>query len=257
MPHPWEVDVSNSSIGRRPFLKGALSATALLAVPGRLFAFASQPGGGPAALPDRYPPIIPGFPHILHGGDWSPEQWLHEPAVIEEDFRLMEKTGCNTFSIGIFSWATLEPEEGRFEFAWLDDIMNRLAAHGYYAFLATPSGGKPQWMSDKYPEVRRINREGRREPHGGRHNHCFTSPVYRDKVRIINTKLAERYKGHKALAGWHISNEYSGACFCDLCLAAFHAWLKTRYASLDALNRAWWTAFWSQTFQSWDQIKPI
>ena len=98
--------MSNHSIGRRPFLKGALSATALLAVPGRLFVFASQPGGGPAALPDRYPPIIPGFPHILHGGDWSPEQWLHEPAVIEEDFRLMEKTGCNTFSVGIFSWAT-------------------------------------------------------------------------------------------------------------------------------------------------------
>ena len=245
------------TIGRRPFLKSALSATAFLAVPGRLLALAPQAGGAPAVLPDRYPPIIPGFPHILHGGDWSPEQWLHEPAVIEEDFRLMEKTGCNTFSIGIFSWATLEPEEGRFEFAWLDDIMSRLAAHGYFAFLATPSGGKPQWMSEKYPEVRRITREGRREPHGGRHNHCFTSPVYREKVRIINGRLAERYKGHKALAGWHISNEYSGACFCDFCLAAFRAWLKTRYASLDALNRAWWTPFWSQTFQAWDQIKPI
>jgi beta-galactosidase len=249
--------VPHCTIGRRPFLKSALSATAFLAVPGRLLALAPQAGGAPAVLPDRYPPIIPGFPHILHGGDWSPEQWLHEPAVIEEDFRLMEKTGCNTFSIGIFSWATLEPEEGRFEFAWLDDIMSRLAAHGYYAFLATPSGGKPQWMSEKYPEVRRITREGRREPHGGRHNHCFTSPVYREKVRIINGRLAERYKGHKALAGWHISNEYSGACFCDFCLAAFRAWLKTRYASLDALNRAWWTPFWSQTFQAWDQIKPI
>jgi len=162
--------MSNYGIGRRPFLKGALSATAFLALPGRLLAMVPQAGGAPAAMPDRYPPVIPGFPHILHGGDWSPEQWLHEPAVIEEDFRLMEKTGCNTFSIGIFSWATLEPEEGRFEFAWLDDIMNRLAAHGYYAFLATPSGGKPRWISEKYPEVRRINRAGQREPHGGRHN---------------------------------------------------------------------------------------
>ena len=202
-------------------------------------------------------PIIPGFPHILHGGDWSPEQWLHEPGVIDEDFRLMEKTGCNAFSIGIFAWSTLEPEEGRFEFAWLDDIMDRLAAHGYYAFLATPSGGKPRWMSEKYPEVRRINRAGQREPHGGRHNHCFTSPVFREKVRIINTKLAERYKGHKALAGWHISNEYSGACLCHLLPGRVPRWLKTRYASLDALNRAWWTAFWSQTIQSWDQIEPF
>ena len=249
--------MSNYGLGRRPFLKTAMSATAFLALPGRLVALAPQAGPAAPGLPDRYPPIIPGFAHILHGGDWSPEQWLHEPAVIEEDFRLMEKTGCNAFSIGIFSWSTLEPEEGRFEFAWLDDIMNRLAARNYYAFLATPSGGKPRWMSEKYPEVRRINRAGQREPHAGRHNHCFTSPVFRDKVRVINAKLAERYKGHKALAGWHISNEYSGSCFCPYCLAAFRAWLRTRYASLDALNRAWWTAFWSQTFQSWDQIEPF
>ena len=248
--------MSNYTVGRRPFLKGALSATAFFAMPGRLVALASQPGGGLAALPDRYPPIIPAFPHVLHGADWNPDQWLQEPSIIDEDFRLMEKSGCNTFSVGIFAWATLEPEEGRFEFAWLDDIMNRLAAHGFYAFLATPSGAKPHWMSEKYPEVRRINRAGQREPHGSRHNHCFSSPVYRDKVRIINTTLADRYRGHKALAGWHISNEYSGACFCDYCLGAFRAWLKTRYASLNALNRAWWTSFWSQTFQSWDQIDP-
>jgi len=242
---------------RRDFVKRVAGTTAFFALPGRLVAMAPQAGPVQPGLPDRYAPIIPGFPHILHGGDWSPEQWLHEPAVIEEDFRLMAKTGCNTFSLGIFSWSSLEPEEGRFEFGWLDDIMNRLAAHGFYAFLATPSGGKPRWMSEAYPEVRRINRAGQREPHGGRHNHCFTSPVYRDKVRIINGKLAERYKGHKALAGWHISNEYSGACFCPLCLAAFRAWLKARYKTLEALNSAWWTAFWSQTVQSWDQIVPI
>jgi len=199
--------VSDSTVGRRPFLKGALGSVALLAVPGRLFAIAGQPGSASAPLPDRYPPIIPGFPHILHGADWNPDQWLHEPSVIDEDLRLMEKSGCNTFSVGIFAWSTLEPAEGRFEFAWLDDIMNRLAAKARYAFLATPSGAKPRWMSETYPEVRRVNRAGQRELHGSRHNHCFTSPVYREKVRIINTKLAERYKGHKALAGWHISNE--------------------------------------------------
>jgi beta-galactosidase len=246
----------DSTIGRRPFLKGALGAAAFLAMPRHLIAFTMQPGRTPASLPDRYPPIIPGFPHILHGADWNPDQWLDEPAVIDEDFRLMEKSDCNTFSIGIFAWATLEPEEGRFDFAWLDEIMNRLAAHGFYAFVATPSGGKPRWMSEKYPEVRRINRAGQREPHGSRHNHCFSSPVYRERVRIINARLAERYKTHRALAGWHISNEYSGSCYCDFCLGAFRAWLKTRYASLTALNRAWWTSFWSQTFQSWEQIDP-
>jgi len=104
--------------------------------------------------------------------------------------------------------------------------------------------------------VRRVNRAGQRELHGSRHNHCFTSPVYREKVRIINAKLADRYKGHKALAGWHISNEYSGSCYCDHCLGAFRAWLQARYGSLEALNKAWWASFWSQTFQSWDQIDP-
>ena len=168
---------------------------------------------------------------MLHGGDWNPDQWLHEPGILEQDFALMEKAGCNTFSVGIFAWATLEPEEGRFELGWLDDVMNGLAKRGFHAFLATPSGAKPRWMSEKYEEVRRIDAQGRRELHGSRHNHCFTSPVYREKVRIVNTKLAERYKGHPALGGWHISNEYSGACYCNYCLAAFRAWLKTRYAS--------------------------
>lgn len=248
--------MSDQAMGRRPFLKGALGAAAILAVPPRLAAALDAQSIPAATLPDRYPPIVPAFPHLLHGADWNPDQWLHEPAVIDEDFRLMEKAGCNTFSVGIFAWATLEPAEGRFEFAWLDDIMNRLAAHGFYAFVATPSGGKPRWMSEKYPEIRRINRTGQREPHGSRHNHCFSSPVYREKVRVINTRLAERYARHKALAGWHISNEYSGACFCEFCLGAFRAWLRERYGSLDALNRAWWTSFWSQAFQSWDQIDP-
>jgi beta-galactosidase len=250
--------MADCTIGRRPFLQGVVGAGALYLVPRPLVALTSaRPGvNGASGLPDRYPPIIPDFPHILHGADWNPDQWLHEPAVIDEDFRLMEQAGCNTFSLGIFAWAALEPEEGRFAFDWLDDIMLRLAEHDFYAFLATPSGGKPRWMSEKYPEIRRINRAGQREPHGSRHNHCFTSPVYREKVRLINTKLAERYNGHKALAGWHVSNEYSGSCYCDLCLGAFREWLKARYGSLDALNGAWWTSFWSQTFQSWDQVDP-
>ncbi len=168
----------------------------------------------------------------------------------------MEKAGCNTFSVGIFAWAALEPEEGRFELGWLDEVLDGLAKRGFHAFLATPSGAKPRWMSEKYEEVRRIDAQGRREPHGSRHNHCFSSPVYREKVRLVNTKLAERYKGHEALAGWHISNEYSGGCYCDYCLAAFRAFLKTRYADLGALNRAYWSAFWAQTFQSWEQIDP-
>jgi beta-galactosidase len=237
---------------RRRFLGASLATTCWLAVPAKSRAGTAAASGPP----DRYPPVIPRFPHILHGGDWNPDQWLHEPGILEEDFRLMEKAGCNTFSVGIFAWSALEPEEGRYTFEWLDRVMDGLRARGFYAFVATPSGGKPRWMSAKYPEVRRINAQGVREFHGSRHNHCFTSPVYRTKVAAINTALARRYAGHAALAGWHISNEYSGACYCDFCLAAFRAWVRARHGSLETVNRKWWTAFWSQSFQAWEQIDP-
>ncbi len=193
----------------------------------------------------RYPPVNPRFPHVLHGGDYNPDQWLETPEVWDEDMRLMKAAGCNTMSLGIFSWASLEPREGEFEFGWLDTIMDLLTKHGAYAVLATPSGSKPAWMSETYPETRRVDANGQRMPHGGRHNHCRTSPVYREKCALINTKLASRYKIHPALLVWHVSNEYNGGeCHCELCYQAFWKWLRARYnEDLEALNQAWWSTF--------------
>ena len=208
-------------------------------------------------MSQKYPPINPKFPHMLHGGDYNPEQWLDTPEIWAEDMRLMKLAHCNTMSVGIFSWVMYEPSEGQFNFDWMDRVMDNLAANGAYAVLATPSGAKPSWMSQKYPEIRRVLPDGRREPHYHRHNHCFTSPIYRDKVTIINTKLAERYGQHPALLVWHISNEYSGECHCDLCYTAFREWLKQRYGSLDALNKAWWANFWSHRYTTWEQIEPV
>jgi beta-galactosidase len=205
-------------------------------------------------MSDRYPVINPKCPHFLHGGDYNPDQWPEE--VWLEDMRLMKLARCNAMSVGIFAWVKMEPEEGRFEFGWLDRIMDMLAQNGAYAVLATPSGARPAWMSQKYPEVLRVRADRGRNLHGIRHNHCFTSPVYREKTAIINRKLAERYKDHPALLVWHISNEYGDDCHCDLCQEAFRAWLRRRYDnSLDKLNQAWWTAFWSHTFTDWSQIE--
>jgi len=196
---------------------------------------------------------------MLHGADYNAEQWPSD--VWTEDMRLMKLAHCNAATIGVFSWVKLEPEEGKFTFEWMDRIMDLLHKNGAYAVLATPSGSKPAWMSAKYPEVCSVKRDRQRLLHGFRHNHCITSPVYREKTRIINRKLAERYKGHPALLVWHISNEYSGAtdwggseCHCDLCQEAFRNWLKARYKTLDELNAKWWSTFWSHTFTDWSQI---
>jgi beta-galactosidase len=203
----------------------------------------------------RYPPISEKLPVFMHGADYNPDQWLHDPQVLEEDIRLMKLAKCNVMSVGIFAWASLEPEEGVFVFEWMDQVLDRLATNGIYVWLATPSGARPAWMSQQYPEVLRVGANRARNLHGGRHNHCYTSPVYREKTVIINSKLALRYAQHPAVIGWHISNEYGGECHCDYCQDAFRLWLKSRYGSLEKLNEAWWTSFWSHTYSNWSQIE--
>lgn len=196
------------------------------------------------------------FPHILHGGDYNPDQWLHDPAVFEQDIALMHESGCRTFSVGIFAWSQYEPREGEYSFSWLEKILDRFAKEGLLAILATPSGSAPMWMRATYPEVRRVDENGQRQTIRQRHNHCWSSPVYREKVRALNTRLAERFANHPALHMWHVSNEFSGQCFCELCLEGFRDWLRARYGDLETLNRAWWSAFWSLTYTDWSEIDP-
>lgn len=193
------------------------------------------------------------FPVIGHGGDYNPDQWLDRPDVLEQDVALMREARCNLMSVGIFAWSALEPREGEYSFAWLRGVLDRLHAAGVSVLLATPSGARPAWMSRKYPEVLRVE-NGRRNFHGGRENHCYTSPVYRAFVTRMNTRLAGEFGAHPAVVGWHISNEYCGECHCELCQSAFRAWLKRKYKTLDNLNHAWWTAFWSKTFTDWEEI---
>ncbi|WOA52543.1 beta-galactosidase [Dickeya solani] len=203
----------------------------------------------------RFPPLNPKVDGLLHGADYNPEQWENYPGIIDDDIAMMKQVKCNVMSVSIFSWAKLEPQEGVYRFDWLDEVIDKLYRQGIAVFLATPSGARPAWMSQRYPEVLRVGRDRVPALHGGRHNHCLSSPVYRDKVLKINTLLAERYGHHPAVIGWHISNEYSGECHCDRCQQAFRIWLQARYQTLDNLNHAWWSDFWSHTYSDWSQIE--
>lgn len=193
---------------------------------------------------------------ILYGGDYNPEQWLDEPEILEKDIEYMKKAKINTVTLGVFAWSTLEPEEGVYDFGWLADRIDRLYAEGIYTILATPSGARPKWLADRYPEVLRVRADRHRDLFGERHNHCYTSPVYREKVRKIDRLLGERFASHPAVIGWHISNEYGGECHCPLCQKAFREWLKKRYGGdIRRLDKSWWTTFWSHTYRSFEEIE--
>jgi len=199
--------------------------------------------------------FTPKFPTFLHGGDYNPDQWLDRPDILERDVELMHEAHVNCVSVGIFSWARLEPEEGVYDFEWLDQVIDRLWKGGIHVILATPSGARPAWMAQKYPEVLRVNDHYQRYHFGARHNHCLTSPVYRRKVREMDAKLAERYANHPAVIMWHLSNELSGSCWCPLCQEAWRGWLKDKYGTLDKLNDAWWTSFWAHRYTDWSQVE--
>ena len=192
---------------------------------------------------------------LLHGGDYNPEQWLKRPDILEKDLDMLEKANCNVVTLGVFSWSTLEPEEGIFHFEWLQEIIDKLYKRGISTILGTPSGARPKWMADKYQEVLRVDETGHRNHFGFRHNHCYTSPVYREKVHIMNKKLAEEVAVHPGVILMHISNELGGECHCPLCQEAFRGWLKEKYQTIENLNDRWCTTFWSHTYQKFDQIE--
>lgn len=192
---------------------------------------------------------------LIHGGDYNPEQWLYDPAILETDIKYFKKAHINEVSLGIFSWAMLEPEENHYDFEWMESIINRLYENGISVILATPSGARPKWMADKYPEVLRVDENRNRYLYGLRHNHCYTSPVYREKTRKINMELAKRFGKHPGVIAWHISNEYGGECHCELCQSEFHKWLKEKYQTIEDLNFAWATTFWSHRYNNFEQIE--
>ncbi|MCP2245967.1 beta-galactosidase [Lentzea aerocolonigenes] len=191
---------------------------------------------------------------LAFGGDYNPEQW--DEQVWKEDDQLMREARVNLATVGVFSWALLEPEEGRYDFEWLDKHLDRLHANGVAVDLATPTASPPPWFTLAHPDAMPVTRDGTRLVHGSRDTYCLSAPAYRAAARRIASALAERYGDHPAVALWHVHNEYVTLCWCDHTAAAFRVWLRAKYGSLDVLNETWGTAFWSQRYGSWEQVLP-
>jgi beta-galactosidase len=194
---------------------------------------------------------------IRYGGDYNPEQWPEE--VWADDVRLMREAQVNFVTVGVFSWALLEPTDGVFDFAWLDRVLDLLHAAGIAVDLATATASPPPWLVQQHPDILPEDADGVRRWPGSRQHYSPTSPAYRHYAARLTRKLAERYGNHPALVMWHINNEYgchTNLDYSDAAGAAFRGWLGARYGSIDALNEAWGTAFWSQRYTSFGQILP-
>lgn len=192
------------------------------------------------------------FTRILYGGDYNPNQWPRE--VWNEDMRLFKKAGINSATVNVFSWAKLQPNEETYDFSELDDVIDMLGKENLDIVLATSTAAMPAWLAKKYPEVTRVDFEGRRHKFGQRHNHCPNSPVWRRYARQLASELAKRYGKNPHVTCWHVNNEYNTGCYCENCEKAFRVWLRKKYGSLEALNAAWNTEFWGHTFYDWDEI---
>ncbi|MFF3736969.1 beta-galactosidase [Streptomyces sp. NPDC002566] len=196
-------------------------------------------------------------PRLAYGADYNPEQWPRD--VWEEDVRLMREAGVTVVSVAIFSWARLQPGPEEWDFGWLDEVMDLLHAGGIGVDLATATASPPPWLTAAHPEILPVTANGETLWPGARQHWRPTSPVFREHALRLVREMANRYKDHPALVAWHVSNElgcHNVYDFSDDAARAFRTWLRARYGTLDALNHAWGTAFWSQRYSDWEQILP-
>jgi beta-galactosidase len=197
------------------------------------------------------------FDGIALGCDYNPEQW--PPSVWREDVALMREAGVGFVTLGVFSWALLEPKPGRYDFGWFDEVLELVHEAGIAVDLATATAAPPPWLTSGHPEVLPVDAEGRTLFQGSRQSWCPSSPVFREHALALVERLAGRYGAHPAVRLWHVSNElgcHVARCYCDVSAAAFRRWLADRYGSVEKLNDAWGTAFWSQHYASFDEVLP-
>ena len=194
---------------------------------------------------------------ITLGCDYNPEQWPAE--VWAEDVALMRAAGIGLVAINIFGWSDLEPRPGAYDFSRLDRIVELLGDNSIRINLGTGTASPPPWLAARHPEILPMAADGTRRYPGGRQAWCPSSPIFREHSIRLTEQVARRYGTHPALELWHISNElgcHNALCYCDTSAAAFRTWLEDRYKTIDNLNTAWGTSFWSQRYGEWDEILP-
>jgi len=246
---------------RRDFLTKLAAASAAL-VPLRTFGLTARAGaledGGATegAAQDLRGGALYRSPKIFFGADYYPEAW--EESRWPTDVQMMREAGFNIVRMAEFAWARIEPVEGELDFDWLDRIVDLLWKNGIQTLMGTPTSQPPPWLYQKYPDLYPVNAEGIRYNFGGRYLYCFNHPRMVEYTRKIVSAIAKRYANHPAVVGWHPDNEFGHVareCYCkEYCEPAFHKWLEARYGTLDKLNAAWGTSFWSQIYSDWSQI---
>lgn len=194
---------------------------------------------------------------VAFGCDYNPEQW--DPSVWQEDVVLMREAGIDLVAINVFGWSDLEPEPGRYDFTRLDAVVELLHAHGIGINLGTGTASPPPWLPTLHPQILPVMADGTTRWPGGRQAYCPSSPVFREHAVALVDQVARRYGSHPAVRLWHVSNElgcHNSLCYCDTTATAFRTWLRSRYGTVDALNTAWGTSFWSQRYGSFDEVLP-
>lgn len=195
--------------------------------------------------------------HTYIGAAYYPELW--EESEVERDILRCKELGINTLRIGEFAWEKMEPQEGVFAFDWLKRVVDKLYAAGIYTVLCTPSATPPRWLLNKYPETRMVMHDLIRADVSSRCHTCKTSKIIREKNRKVVEGMARAFAGHPGVIGWQLDNEiypYTEGCYCENCKAAFREWLRARFGTIDALNKAWGMARWSLSYSDFSEVEP-
>jgi len=192
---------------------------------------------------------------MYFGASYYPEQL--DPGEVEPDARLMEAAGVNLVRLGEFAWSRMEPEDGKFDFDWLENAVVILGRHGIRSLLGTPTAAPPKWLTDQHPEICQLQADGRRREFGKRRHYCVNSADYHRYTLRIVTALAERFKGNPHVIGYQLDNEFMAEqphCHCETCRGKFQAWLRAKFGTIEELNRRWGMAFWSQSYRDFDEV---